>query len=89
MPFIARYRKEKTQGLDDSQLRALEKGLNYERDMASRRAKILELLQSQGNLTEALQTRIEQATSKLELEDIYLPYRPRRRSLAAKPELQA
>lgn len=84
VPFIARYRKEKTQGLDDSQLRALEKGLNYERDMASRRAKILELLQSQGNLTEALQTRIEQATSKLELEDIYLPYRPRRRSLAAK-----
>ncbi|WP_296402237.1 Tex family protein [Psychrobacter sp.] len=84
VPFIARYRKEKTQGLDDSQLRALEKGLNYERDMASRRAKILELLQGQGNLTEALQTRIEQATSKLELEDIYLPYRPRRRSLAAK-----
>uniref|UniRef100_A5WHC1 RNA binding S1 domain protein n=1 Tax=Psychrobacter sp. (strain PRwf-1) TaxID=349106 RepID=A5WHC1_PSYWF len=84
VPFIARYRKEKTQGLDDSQLRALEKGLNYERDMASRRAKILELLQSQGNLTEALQSRIEQATSKLELEDIYLPYRPRRRSLAAK-----
>ena len=84
VPFIARYRKEKTQGLDDSQLRALEKGLNYERDMATRRAKILELLQSQGNLTEALQTRIEKATSKLELEDIYLPYRPRRRSLAAK-----
>lgn len=84
VPFIARYRKEKTQGLDDSQLRALEKGLKYERDMASRRAKILELLQSQGNLTEALQARIEQATSKLELEDIYLPYRPRRRSLAAK-----
>lgn len=84
VPFIARYRKEKTQGLDDSQLRALEKGLNYERDMASRRAKILQLLESQGNLTESLQARIEQATSKLELEDIYLPYRPRRRSLAAK-----
>ncbi|PNK61037.1 Tex family protein [Psychrobacter sp. FDAARGOS_221] len=84
VPFIARYRKEKTQGLDDSQLRALEKGLSYERDMASRRAKILELLSNQGNLTEALQARIEQAKSKLELEDIYLPYRPRRRSLAAK-----
>ncbi|WP_019673124.1 Tex family protein [Psychrobacter lutiphocae] len=84
IPFIARYRKEKTQGLDDSQLRALEKGLSYERDMASRRAKILELLANQGNLTEALQARIEQASSKLELEDIYLPYRPRRRSLAAK-----
>lgn len=84
IPFIARYRKEKTQGLDDSQLRALEKGLNYERDMATRRAKILDLLQNQGNLTEDLQKRIENATSKLELEDIYLPYRPRRRSLAAK-----
>ncbi len=84
VPFIARYRKEKTQGLDDTQLRALEKGLNYERDMAVRRAKILELLEGQGNLTEALKTRIDNATSKLALEDIYLPYRPRRRSLAAK-----
>lgn len=84
VPFIARYRKEKTQGLDDAQLRELEKSLNYERDMATRRQKILELLDNQGNLTDELKTRIEQATSKLELEDIYLPYRPRRRSLAAK-----
>lgn len=84
VPFIARYRKEKTQGLDDTQLRALEKGLSYERDMATRRLKITQLLESQGNLTEELQARIDNATSKLELEDIYLPYRPRRRSLAAK-----
>ncbi len=84
VPFIARYRKEKTQNLDDAQLRALEKSLNYERDMATRRLKITELLSTQGNLTDELQTRIDNATSKLELEDIYLPYRPRRRSSAAK-----
>ena len=84
VPFIARYRKEKTQGLDDTQLRALEKGLSYERDMATRRLKILQLLEAQGNLTDELKSRIDNATSKLELEDIYLPYRPRRRSLAAK-----
>lgn len=84
VPFIARYRKEKTQNLDDAQLRALEKSLNYERDMATRRLKITELLSTQGNLTDELQTRIDNATSKLELEDIYLPYRPRRRSPAAK-----
>jgi uncharacterized protein len=84
VPFIARYRKEKTQNLDDAQLRALEKSLNYERDMATRRLKIIELLANQGNLTDELQARIDNATSKLELEDIYLPYRPRRRSPAAK-----
>ncbi|PYE41034.1 Tex family protein [Psychrobacter fozii] len=84
VPFIARYRKEKTQDLDDAQLRALEKSLNYERDMATRRLKITELLSTQGNLTDELQARIDNATSKLELEDIYLPYRPRRRSPAAK-----
>ena len=84
VPFIARYRKENTQNLDDAQLRKLEKLLNYERDMATRRLKITELLSTQGNLTDELQARIDNATSKLELEDIYLPYRPRRRSPAAK-----
>lgn len=84
VPFIARYRKDKTQNLDDAQLRALEKALNFERDMAARRQKILELLTNQGSLTEDLAQRIASAKSKLELEDIYLPYRPRRRSLAAK-----
>ncbi len=84
VPFIARYRKENTQNLDDIQLRALEKLLNYERDMATRRLKIVELLSTQDNLTAELQSRIDNATSKLELEDIYLPYRPRRRSPAAK-----
>ncbi|WP_299068887.1 Tex family protein [uncultured Psychrobacter sp.] len=84
VPFIARYRKEKTQNLDDAQLRALEKSISYERDMASRRLKITELLRAQGTLTDELQARIDNAASKLELEDIYLPYRPRRRSPAAK-----
>ncbi len=84
VPFIARYRKEQTGGLDDAQLRVLEKSLNYERDMAARRTKILDLLENQGNLTDELQARIEAAKSKLELEDIYLPYRPRRRSLSSK-----
>lgn len=83
IPFIARYRKEQTQGLDDSQLRSLEKSLNYERDMATRRAKIIELLTTQGKLDDELSNRIANATSKLELEDIYLPYRPRRRSVSA------
>lgn len=87
IPFIARYRKEKTQGLDDAQLRELEKSLNYEREMASRRGKIIELLSNQGKLTEELKKRIDNASSKLELEDIYLPYRPRRRSLAFKAKL--
>lgn len=83
IPFIARYRKQQTQGLDDAQLRTLEKSLNYERDMAARRDKIIEMLTSQGKLTDELSARIANATSKLELEDIYLPYRPRRRSLAS------
>ena len=83
VPFIARYRKAQTQGLDDVQLRALEKQLNFERDMAARRQKILTLLASQGKLNDDLRARIAAATSKLALEDIYLPYRPRRRSLAS------
>lgn len=83
IPFIARYRKENTGGLDDVQLRSLEKSLNYERDMATRRDKIIELLTSQGKLSDELSERIANATSKLELEDIYLPYRPRRRSVAS------
>lgn len=87
VPFIARYRKDKTGGLDDEQLRTLEKGLIVERDLAERRKKILELLHAQGNLTDALTARIHAASSKLELEEVYAPYRPRRRSLSAKAKL--
>lgn len=84
VPFIARYRKDKTKGLDDVQLRELEKKLAYLRDMFTRRGKILDMLTQQGKLTDALKARIDKAQSKLELEDIYLPYRPRRTSKAHK-----
>lgn len=84
VPFIARYRKDKTKGLDDAQLRSLEKRLVYLRDMHTRREKILDLLTQQGKLTDDLKARIDAAESKLALEDIYLPYRPRRTSKAQK-----
>lgn len=87
VPFIARYRKEQTGGLDDDILRQLEKGLGYERDMAARRSKIIAQLTTQNALTDDLQARIENAKTKLELEEIYQPYRPRRRSVAARARL--
>ena len=87
VPFIARYRKEQTGGLDDALLRALEKGLVLQRDLATRRIKIIELLTAQNALTDELIARIEAANTKLELEEIYQPYRPRRRSVAARARL--
>lgn len=87
VPFIARYRKEQTGGLDDVMLRALEKSLGLERDLASRRLKIIELLSAQNVLNDELSARIESASTKLELEEIYQPYRPRRRSVAARAKL--
>ncbi|WP_375540358.1 helix-hairpin-helix domain-containing protein [Moraxella nasovis] len=87
VPFIARYRKEKTGGLDDALLRSLEKDLVYEREIAARRLKIIDLLKTQNAYTEDLGKRIEAATSKLELEEIYQPYRPRRRSVASRAKL--
>ncbi|WFF38723.1 RNA-binding transcriptional accessory protein [Moraxella nasibovis] len=87
VPFIARYRKEQTGGLDDALLRALEKGLGSERDLAARRLKIIELMNAQNVLTDELVARIEQAGTKLELEEIYQPYRPRRRSVSARAKL--
>lgn len=87
VPFIARYRKEQTGGLDDVILRSLEKDLIFERDLATYRQKISELLNNQNALTNELSTRIAQATSKLELDDIYQPYRPRRRSVASRAKL--
>lgn len=87
VPFIARYRKEQTGGLDDALLRTLEKGLILQRDLAARRIKITELLIAQNALNDDLAVRIEAANTKLELEEIYQPYRPRRRSLAARARL--
>ncbi|MGH3400446.1 MAG: Tex family protein, partial [Streptosporangiaceae bacterium] len=82
VPFIARYRKEATGALDDAQLRALAERLEYLRELEERRAVILESVRSQGRLDEALEAQILAADSKARLEDIYLPYKPRRRTKA-------
>jgi len=80
VPFIARYRKEVTGGLDDIQLRELEYRLGYLRELAERRATILKSITDQGKLTPDLQSAIEQAATKQDLEDIYLPFKPKRRT---------
>ncbi|MGW0433336.1 Tex family protein [Micromonospora sp. NPDC003197] len=82
VPFIARYRKEATGMLDDAQLRALEERLRYLRELDERRAAVLESIRSQGKLDEALEAQIMTADSKARLEDIYLPYKPKRRTRA-------
>src|SRR5690606_22481113 len=82
VPFIARYRKEATGGLDDAQLRLLQERLGYLRELEERRAAILESIDSQGKLTDELRARILAADTKARLEDIYLPYRPKRRTKA-------
>jgi protein Tex len=82
VPFIARYRKEATGALDDTQLRALEDRLRYLRELEERRAAVLESIRAQGKLDDELQARIMAAESKARLEDIYLPYRPKRRTRA-------
>ena len=80
VPFIARYRKEATEGLDDAQLRELEVRLAYLRELEERRAAVLKSIAEQGKLTPELQAAIEAAPTKQELEDLYLPYKPRRRT---------
>ncbi|HEX5595392.1 MAG TPA: Tex-like N-terminal domain-containing protein, partial [Micromonosporaceae bacterium] len=82
VPFIARYRKEVTGLLDDAQLRTLEERLRYLRELEERRGAILESIRNQGKLTEELQAQILAADSKARLEDIYLPYKPKRRTRA-------
>ncbi|MBX3605848.1 MAG: RNA-binding transcriptional accessory protein [Piscinibacter sp.] len=80
VPFIARYRKEATDGLDDIQLRELEARLAYLRELEERRAAVLRSIDEQGKLTPELRAAIEAAPTKQELEDLYLPYKPRRRT---------
>jgi uncharacterized protein len=80
VPFIARYRKEVTGGLDDIQLRELEYRLGYLREMEDRRATILKSIADQGKLTPELQMAIDQAATKQDLEDLYLPFKPKRRT---------
>ncbi len=82
VPFIARYRKEVTGELDDSQLRTLEERLRYLRELEERRTAVLESIEAQGKLDEALRAQILAADSKARLEDIYLPFKPKRRTKA-------
>ncbi|MFB9837231.1 Tex family protein, partial [Actinoallomurus acaciae] len=82
VPFIARYRKEATGTLDDAQLRTLEERLRYLRELEERRTAILESIESQGKLDDALRAQIMEADTKARLEDIYLPYKPKRRTKA-------
>ncbi|KQY50388.1 Tex family protein [Lysobacter sp. Root494] len=82
VPFIARYRKEVTGGLDDTQLRNLETRLTYLRELEDRRAAVLASIEEQGKLTDELRREIEAADSKSRLEDLYLPYKPKRRTKA-------
>ncbi|WP_448102944.1 Tex family protein [Luteibacter jiangsuensis] len=82
VPFIARYRKEVTGGLDDTQLRLLEERLRYLRELEDRRAAILDSIAEQGKMTDALRGDILDADTKARLEDLYLPYKPKRRTKA-------
>ncbi|MFG1362453.1 Tex family protein [Xanthobacter sp. V7C-1B] len=82
VPFIARYRKEVTGGLDDTQLRTLEERLSYLRELEARRAAVLSSIDGQGKLSDELRGKIDAATTKAELEDLYLPYKPKRRTKA-------
>src|SRR4030088_2069472 len=82
VPFIARYRKEATGGLDDAQLRTLEERLRYLRELEERRHVILNSIREQGKLDDKLEAAIRAADSKGRLEDIYLPFRPKRRTKA-------
>jgi uncharacterized protein len=82
VPFIARYRKEATEMLDDAQLRTIEERLRYLRELEDRRGAILESVREQGKLTAELEAQIRGAETKARLEDIYLPYKPKRRTKA-------
>ncbi|GHC18643.1 Tex family protein [Aidingimonas halophila] len=82
VPFISRYRKEVTGGLDDTQLRRLEERLRYLRELEERRESVLATIQEQGKLTETLEAQIRAAETKQRLEDLYLPYKKKRRTKA-------
>ena len=80
VPFVARYRKEATGGLDDIQLREIDARLSYLRELQARRETVLKSIQDQGKLTDDLRLAIEAASTKQDLEDIYLPFKPKRRT---------
>src|SRR5882672_10823094 len=83
VPFIARYRKEVTGNLDEVQIRDIQEKLEYFRDLEERRETVLQSIQEQGKLNPDLKQRIEAALEKTELEDLYLPYKPKRRTKAS------
>ena len=80
VPFVARYRKEATGGLDDTQLRQLNDRLSYLRELAGRRGNVLASIEEKGKLTASLRAAIEQADTKTRLEDLYLPFKKKRRT---------
>ena len=82
VPFIARYRKERTGGLDEVQIRAIEERRDYLNELSQRRDTILAAIEEQGKLTPELRRQIESAATKSTLEDLYLPYKPKRRTRA-------
>jgi protein Tex len=83
VPFIARYRKERTGGLDEVQIRAIEEKRTYLVELETRRAAILQSIGEQGKLTPELEAKLRAADNKSELEDLYAPYRPRRKTRAS------
>lgn len=83
IPFIARYRKEMTGNLDENALRLIEERLKYHRNLQQRKEEVIRLIDEQGKLTPELQSQIEAATKMLEIDDIYLPYRPKRKTRAS------
>ena len=84
VPFIARYRKEHTGNLDETQIRTIFHRMTYFRELENRRETILETIKAQGKLTAELETKINTTTNKTELEDLYLPYKPKRTTRASK-----
>ena len=83
IPFLARYRKEATGGLDEDQLRSIQEELSRLRALDERRGTILKTIRESGKLTPALEAKLKSATSRTELEDLYLPYKPSRKTRAS------
>src|ERR1700694_2746827 len=83
VPFIARYRKEVTGNLDEVQIRSIQEKVEYFRELEERRQTVLKTIEEQGKLTPELQMKIASTLDKNELEDLYLPYKPKRRTKAA------
>src|SRR6266566_4799032 len=83
VPFISRYRKEATGNLDETQIRSIQEKLEYFRELEERRETVLTTIQEQGKLTAELRSKIESVLEKNELEDLYLPYKPKRRTKAS------